>query len=258
MSRFYFFQSELHQALNDNVIYPCYQPIIDVRTGSLYGLEVLTRWRGESGYIYSPANFIPEFERTGLALEFSRYLMAAVSRDLGRLDALLPEGMHLALNFNAASIQTSGFVREYLAFQSSFPAEKYAFIVEVTEAQSLNRISRTVLQLLKFSSTRIYLDDFGTSYSNLDYLLMLDVDGIKLDRQFIQEYQVPKADVIIRHLLSLASALNLDIIVEGIEDEPQCDYLKAHGGYLQQGFYHAAPLNYDDLKIYMENIGLNK
>ncbi|AGB76765.1 EAL domain-containing protein [Enterobacteriaceae bacterium strain FGI 57] len=258
MSRFYFFQSELRQALSDNAIYPCYQPIINAVTGELYGLEVLTRWRGKSGYIYSPSNFIPEFERAGLALEFSRYLMAVVGRDITRLDAMLPEGLHLALNFNAASIQASGFVAEYLAFQAAIPAKKYAFVIEVTETQSLNRISRTVLQLLKFANAKIFLDDFGTSFSNLDYLLMLDVDGIKLDRRFIQEYQVERADVIIQHTLTLASALNLDIIVEGIEEQAQCEYLCANGGQLQQGFLHSAPLNYDELEIYLNKMGLNK
>ncbi|WP_434638730.1 EAL domain-containing protein [Klebsiella sp. I138] len=258
MSDLDFYRRKLHRAMNNEEIFPYYQPIINVDSGVVDGLEVLARWKGTNGIIYSPAFFFSHLERLGLERELAEFLMQCVERDMKDLGALLPHGVYLAMNFSVATVQTPGFINTYLSFVSKFPTGRYAFVVELTETQALNKAARSALQTLQLTNVKIFLDDFGTGHSNLNYLLLLDIDGLKLDKCFTENYLSVKGDKVIDGILTLARSLNVAVVVEGVEVKSQSEYFHSRGVFHQQGFLYAKPMSYNNLKVYLESSYIKK
>lgn len=258
MSDLDFYRRKLHRAMSNEEIFPYYQPIINVDSGAVDGLEVLARWKGINGVVHSPAFFFSHIEQFGLERELAEFLMQCVERDIKNLGPLLPRGVYLALNFSVATVQTPGFINTYLSFVSKFPTGRYAFVVELTETQALNKAARSVLQTLKLTNVKIFLDDFGTGHSNLNYLLLLDIDGVKLDKCFTESYLSVKGDKVIDGILTLARSLNVAVVVEGVEVKSQSEYFHRRGVFHQQGFLHAKPMSYNNLKVYLKSFSIKK
>lgn len=162
---------DLYCALMMGEIVPYYQPLINSRTQRLYGLEILMRW-SLSEENASPLALIRAFDENGLLPEMMQHLMRKVAADINELDALLPVGLHLSLNVTSSQVAKPGFVFDTLSFLASIPLEKYCLVVEVTEEQPLPPTPEVTGAFLKLqlAGVEIYLDDFGTGCSNLEYL----------------------------------------------------------------------------------------
>ncbi|CAM7903174.1 EAL domain-containing protein [Lelliottia nimipressuralis] len=244
---------DLYCALMMGEIVPYYQPVIDARTQTLHGLEVLMRW-ALADVDATPVALISAFEENGLLSEMTQHLLRQVADDINELDALLPEGLHLSFNASPAQVEKPGFVFDTLSFLAALPLEKYRLVVEVTEAQPLANtpeVAGTILKL-QLADVAVYFDDFGTGCANLNCIEQFNVDGLKIDRLFVEGLSQGKCSATIISLIAgLAQSQNLALIAEGVETPGQSQALCEMGIQIQQGYLFSNALSKAQLQQYL-------
>jgi diguanylate cyclase (GGDEF)-like protein len=236
--------SELRTALSHGRIEVHVQPQARLATGETVGVEALVRWEhAELGFI-PPDEFIPVAERSGLiGLVTTRVLdlsLAAVA-DWHR------QGVDLgvAVNLSTRSLLDADLVDEVsrLLRRHDVPANRLT--LEVTESSVMADPARAIglLHELRALGIRLSVDDFGTGYSSLSYLQSLPVDEVKIDRSFVTDLGARTEDVaIVRAIVDLGRHLGLEVVAEGIEDQPTWDLLSSMGCDLGQGWHHGRPM----------------
>lgn len=244
---------DLYCALMMGEIVPYYQPVIDAGTQSLHGLEVLMRW-ALADVDSTPVDLIAAFEEQGLMPEMTQHLLRQVAEDINELDALLPDGLHLSFNASPAQIEKPGFVFDTLSFLAALPLEKYRLVVEVTESQPLANtpeVAGTILKL-QLADVAVYFDDFGTGCANLNCIEQFNVDGLKIDRLFVEGLSSgARSASIISLIASLAQSQKMDVIAEGVETACQSRALCEMGIQIQQGYLFSNALSKTQLQQYL-------
>lgn len=244
---------DLYCAMMMGEIVPYYQPLIDVNGYTLYGLEILMRW-SLADETMSTESLIHTFDEQGMLPEMTQHLLKQVASDINELDPLFPQGMHLAFNVSPQQVGKPGFVFDTLSFLAALPLDNYQLAVEITEDQPLNKNPEVTSSLLKLrlAGVDIYLDDFGTGYANLSSLAQFCVDGVKIDRLFIDALSTSgSAASIVNMLAHYASKHNLRLIAEGVETAEQSHLLSEIGIVVQQGFYFSRALSKEQLQNYL-------
>jgi diguanylate cyclase (GGDEF)-like protein len=243
--------SELHNAIIRHELFLLYQPVFDIVTGRLHGVESLVRWRHPTRGLVSPGDFIPVAERSGLIVPLGSWVLREACEQLARWQIEYGDGAIEAINVNVAvrQLRESGFVDEVAAVLSETGLLPHNLVVEITESSVLDgRQVRETLQALHEMGVRLALDDFGTGQSSLSLLRAFPVDVLKLDKSFVDGI----ADGEDRGRLAIAAAvaqlaeyLDLSAVAEGIETEAQLIRLRDMGYRLGQGFFMAKPLPAD-------------
>jgi diguanylate cyclase (GGDEF)-like protein len=244
--------SELHNAIIRNELYLLYQPVFDIVTGRLHGVEALVRWKHPVRGMVSPGDFIPVAERSGLIVPLGAWVLREACSQLARWQAAHGDGAIEAINVNVAvrQLREPGFVDEVAAVLSETGLLPRNVVLEVTESSVADgRQVRETLQALHEMGVRLALDDFGTGHSSLSLLRAFPVDVLKLDKSFVDGI----ADGEDRGRLAVAAAvaqlaeyLQLSAVAEGIESEAQLERLRDMGYRLGQGFFMARPLPADE------------
>ena len=217
-----------------------YQPVVDLASGRITGVESLLRWR-QDGRLVQPADFIPIAEETGLIVPVGAWVLETACTQLSEWQALPGwSDLSVAVNVSARQLQHpsfAGVVAEVTDAQSTTPGTLW---LEITESVMLDDVvaARARLERLKLLGVRIALDDFGTGYSSLTYLRSFPVDAVKLDRSFVAGIDVDDGDTaIVNAVVHLARALDKECIAEGVETSAQAESLRALGCGLAQGHY---------------------
>ncbi len=224
-----------------------YQPIIDLRTGRLVGLEALVRWARPANGLVPPSEFIPLAEETGLILPIGQWVLGEACRQAVAWSGLSMGGDLVFVNVNVSVRQFHrGVVVEQVrgALQVSGLAPE-RLRLEVTEGILLEDTDEVIEILGQLSDLGVGLaiDDFGTRYASLDYLRRLPLDTLKIDRSFVRDIaRDPKCVAIARSIATLAHDLGMAVIAEGVETEAQLSYARVIDADQAQGFYFAAPL----------------
>jgi diguanylate cyclase (GGDEF)-like protein len=244
--------SELHNAIIRNELFLLYQPVFDIVTGRLHGVEALVRWKHPVRGFVSPGDFIPVAERSGLIVPLGAWVLREACTQLASWQAAYGDGAIAAINVNVAvrQLREPGFVDEVAAVLSETGLLPCNLVLEVTESSVADgRQVRETLQALHEMGVRLALDDFGTGHSSLSLLRAFPVDVLKLDKSFVDGI----ADGEDRGRLAVAAAvaqlaeyLQLSAVAEGIESEAQLDRLRDMGYRLGQGFFMAKPLPADE------------
>ncbi|MET0424351.1 MAG: bifunctional diguanylate cyclase/phosphodiesterase [Actinoplanes sp.] len=244
--------SELHNAIIRHELFLLYQPVFDIVTGRLHGVEALVRWKHPSRGFVSPGDFIPVAERSGLIVPLGAWVLREACRQLAAWKVSYGDGAIKAINVNVAvrQLRESGFVDEVAAALSEHGLLPHNLVLEVTESSVADgRQVRETLHALHEMGVRLALDDFGTGQSSLSLLRAFPVDVLKLDKSFVDGI----ADGEDRGRLAVAAAvaqlaeyLQLSAVAEGIESEAQLDRLRDMGYRLGQGFFMAKPLPPDE------------
>lgn len=239
-------EARLHTAVESRTVVPFYQPIVDLETGDILGVESLARWRDPERGLVEPPDFIPLAEESGLILDLGEQLIREACRDILDWEA---SGFELELFVNLSAQQFDSpqlipFVEELLEDSGLRPSRLH---VEVTERVIMQSAER--LDALKELGLSVAVDDFGTGYSSLGYLRRLNVDGLKIDRVFISgvDHRLPD-EAIVRTIVTLGDTLGLDVTAEGIEEEAQAERLRDLGCRRGQGFHFARPMPAADLE----------
>ena len=241
---------ELERAIARGEMRPCYQPVINLRTGELVGCEVLCRWQKPNGEIVSPGAFIDYAESSGLAIPMTLSLMQQVKYDLGELCSLMPE-LKISINLFEGHFRDGAIVEDVQAIFEESPVSFRQLVFEITERKPLgnSQQAHSVIAGLHALGARLAMDDAGTGHSNLAYLQTLGVDVIKIDRVFIDMIKPGTTNVpVLDGLIAMARDLDCEIVAEGVETEAQALYLRAHGVVQAQGFIFSPALRADAFK----------
>lgn len=220
-----------------------YQPLFGVQNGEFRGLEVLARWKSSIHGTVPPVDFIPLAESRGLINALTARLFENIRHDL----PAAPEGSErplLAVNVAAQQISDPVFERMLLHFSRDVRQLGWQLEVELTESQLMTQIDGLLARLESWRERgiRIAIDDFGTGYSCLAYLHTLPVDKLKIDRQFLQaQTEGRKEDQIMYAIMSMANALGIEVLAEGVETAEQLERLRQLGCAVGQGYGLAPP-----------------
>lgn len=241
-------EDDLRDALLNDELYLAYQPVVDVKTNQVAGLEAVMRWEHPELGNVSPAIFIPIAEETHLIGPMGDWALKQACQDV----AMLPGNIRVAVNVSPAQFSNAGLpqVVTQALTSSGLPAERLE--LEVTESIFLSDDEHTdhMFKSLKVLGVRLALDDFGTGYSALSYLQKTDFDKIKIDQGFIRGVTQPGSRnvAIIKSVVSLAEGLNMETTAEGIEALDELQVMHDLGVQYIQGYIYSRPLAYSDVE----------
>lgn len=223
-----------------------YQPIVDLATGRITGVEALARWTHPDRGEVSPETFIPAAERGGLIAVLGRWILREACRQAAAWNANRPGApITITVNLSAKQLAFDGFASELEAILDETGLEARQLILEITETAIMHNAESTLERLnqIKQLGVGLAIDDFGTGYSSLSYLQRFPVDVVKIDRSFTDRLRAEgDGAALIRTILALADLLELKTIAEGVEDAAQLDQLRALGCDAVQGFLYGRPL----------------
>ena len=222
-----------------------YQPQVDLRDGTVIGLEALLRWNSPEFGAVLPGEFVPLAEASGLLVEIGEWLFEQVCvQSVAWARAGLPP-VRIAVNFGAVQLARPDFAQRLQSILLATDADPHSLGIEVAEAVLTHDIahSRRVLGELRAIGIEVALDNFGTSASSLSVLRSLPLDVLKIDRSLIHDVTAAPEDVsVTRAVLMLAKGLKLRVLAEGVETEGQLRLLIANGCELMQGFVFSPPV----------------
>ncbi len=237
-------ESALRRAVDRGEMRVEYQPELEAETGQVVGAEALLRWEHPSRGLVSPSEFIPLAEETGLIIPIGEWVLQTVCEQARSWMTHIP-GFCVAVNLSGIQLQDPGFLGRLEALLGRTGTDPQRLVFEITESVWMEHATDTLstLHRLKHLGIRLAIDDFGTGYSSLSYIKRLPVDILKIDRSFVHEIASDPADeAIVRGIMALAHALNLQVVAEGVESPDQQRALKAMGCDQFQGYLFAHPL----------------
>ncbi|MGH9102018.1 MAG: putative bifunctional diguanylate cyclase/phosphodiesterase [Acidimicrobiales bacterium] len=248
---------ELRQAIDESNLTLHYQPIADLRTAEVVGVEALVRWPHPRHGFLPPDEFIPIAEHTGLIHPLTRLVLDTALSQLARWRAL---GLNLgiAVNLSARSLTVGGLVEEVSRALERSGVPPASVTLELTESSVMGDMNGTIGTLTRLAELGVALavDDFGTGYSSLSYLSRLPVDIVKIDKSFVQHMSADAGDaVIVRSTIDLARNLGLRVVAEGVEDRPTWERLRSMEADLAQGYLLAKPLPPARLEEWLSSYG---
>ncbi|NSW91406.1 MAG: EAL domain-containing protein [Firmicutes bacterium] len=244
-------ENSLRHALERKEFKIYYQPVVNIGTGEITGVEALIRWQRPGLGMVPPAEFIPLAEETGLIIPIGEWVMrTACAQNKAWQDAGFPP-LHMAVNLSALQFRQHNFVGTVENILNETGLEPCYLELEITESIVMKdvRLNSEVLRKLREMGVRISLDDFGTGYSSLCYLKHFPVDNLKIDRSFVRSIAVNQQDTaIISAIVDIAHKLNYKVTVEGVETEEQLIILKQQQCDNIQGYLFSKPLPAREIK----------
>jgi sensor c-di-GMP phosphodiesterase-like protein len=245
--------SALRNALRNNEFFLLYQPLIELESGMVTGVEALLRWRRSTGELVSPEIFIPIAEQSGLISQLTERVFKLVETDAGSYLASHPE-FHIAINLSAADLQTSATAEHIDGILTRTGACPANLIVEITERGFLDLDSaRAMIDRFRASGIQVAIDDFGTGYSSLSYLETLQLDYLKIDRSFIEAIGTgASTSQVVVHIIAMAKTLGLKMIAEGVESQAQHEFLLRNRVQYAQGWLFGKPMPFHEVVTNLE------
>ncbi|MBI2237205.1 MAG: EAL domain-containing protein [Actinobacteria bacterium] len=243
----------LQRALENHEFVLHYQPVIELETGNITGVEALIRWNHPTRGMMAPLEFIPLAEETGLIVSIGRWVLEEACRQARGLHEHYPMDppLHMAVNISARQLQRPELVAEVAKVLMDTGLEPSALILEITESVMMRDMDLSIQRLgeLKELGVQLAVDDFGTGYSSLNYIQRFPVDILKVDKSFVDAMNTDaRKSALTATILKLAEDLELKPVAEGIERADQLDRLLELQCDLGQGFYFAKPLPTDGLR----------
>jgi diguanylate cyclase (GGDEF)-like protein len=246
-------EAELAQALTNDEFHLHYQPIVELRSGYLLGVEALVRWRHPKRGLVAPGEFMGIAENSGQMIALGRWVLRQACTEVKAWQARLPEGrqVRLAVNVSVGQLRDSDLVADVTKALLESQLDPGCLVIEVTEGVLMHNTESTLNKLNKLNKlgVRIAIDDFGTGYSSLAYLHRFPIDIVKIDRSFIERLGgVEDGAALTRAIITLGDTLGLEVIAEGVEFEYQQRELIELGCVAGQGYFYAKPGLLQDLE----------
>jgi diguanylate cyclase (GGDEF)-like protein/PAS domain S-box-containing protein len=245
-------ETALRHAVDNRDIYVVFQPIVTLPDEAVIGLEALARWSHPERGLVNPAEFIPIAEDIGLIGALGESMLDAALEQLARWREQMPmqKSLYVAVNLSPKQLVAADLLAKCLATLDRYGLEPSSLRLEVTETVLMDdaELSTSILRRLSESGIRIAMDDFGTGFSSLSRLKQLPVSTLKVDRSFIDGLGTDPSDSsIVRAIVSLGHALNLELCAEGVELPHQRDELIMLGCHHAQGYLWSRPVAAADL-----------
>jgi EAL domain-containing protein (putative c-di-GMP-specific phosphodiesterase class I) len=240
--------TDLRRALDRDELEVHYQPIIDLHTQQIRGVEALARWRHPERGLVPPLTFIPLAEETGLIGEVGLWILRQACQQVRAWqDAQAPdaEPLNLSVNLSVRQVQDPRLAEQIADVLSAVGLAASTLTLEITEGLLLHDDGtiQARLRALKDLGVNLALDDFGTGYSSLGYLQRFPIDVLKIDKSFVDQVTVgAEASALVGTIVSLSDTLQMRTVAEGIEQPEQAERLRSLGCGGGQGYYFARPL----------------
>jgi diguanylate cyclase (GGDEF)-like protein/PAS domain S-box-containing protein len=237
-------EADIGRALAQQEFFLEYQPIVDLGTKSLLGVEALVRWRHPEAGILMPGRFIQVAEECGQIVKLGRWVLKQACLDLCSWRTSIAGGaeLRLAVNISGRHLQHGDLVDDVTQALHESGLEPGNLVIELTESTTMYNTDANLerFQRLKALGVKLAIDDFGTGYSSLSYLHRFPIDILKIDRSFVSRLtNSDNGPELARAVITLGETLGLDTVAEGIEFEPQVTALLALGCVAGQGFLFA-------------------
>jgi len=245
-------EADIGRALAHEEFFLEYQPIVDLGTRSLLGVEALVRWRHPDAGVLMPARFIQVVEECGQIDKLGRWVLRQACRDLcgWRRSVAGGSGLRLAVNISARHLQHGDLVQDVAQALQESGLEAGNLVIELTESTIMYNTDANLERFhrLKALGVRLAIDDFGNGYSSLSYLHRFPIEILKIDRSFVSSLtNSENGPELARAVVTLGETLGLDTVAEGIELEPQVAALLALGCVAGQGFLFAKAGSLEEL-----------
>jgi len=251
-------RADLKQAIETGGLRVAYQPIVDLATRRTVGVEALARWHHPTRGDIPPTLFIPLAEAAELIVPLGRWVLREACRTIqdGRASPDGPDDLHVSVNISPRQLLHESIVADVSAALADSGLEPASLTLEITEGVLVEKTgpSLAALEGLKALGVRIAIDDFGTGYSSLSYLSRLPIDVLKIDRSFVADIGTSRqAAALVRSIVKIGQALNLETVAEGVETQEQLDRLIRLGTKLGQGYLFARPLSAEALATFLSS-----
>ncbi|MCP5268762.1 MAG: EAL domain-containing protein [Zoogloeaceae bacterium] len=237
----------LRHALERDEFFLHFQPQLDLASNRIIGTEALLRWQTPNNGSISPALFIPVAEETGLIISIGEWVIDATCRQLRSWLDLGLQPVKVAVNLSTKQF-SQNLPRTVMGYLKKYDIPPELLELEITESMLMHNADSVVAMMQEFADAGIMmsLDDFGTGYSSLSYLKRFPIDTLKIDQSFVRGIPHDGNDsAIASAIISMAKALKLRVIAEGVESEPQLEFLKSAGCDEIQGYWFSRPVAAD-------------
>lgn len=252
-----FLQNALRQAIAQDQFSVAYQPIYEVSTGEICGVEALVRWLHPQLGHMPPDTFIGVAEETGFIHELGGWVMFQACSQLQRWKAEFSAPvLHLNVNVSGTELSRPGYAAQIARILDETGVDARALQIEITESVFMHEPEEIakVLESLRSLGIRVALDDFGTGYSSLGYIDRYPIDAIKIDRSFVSRMMsFERSDAIVKSILALGRALNIGITAEGVETHEQLQHLREMDCPFVQGYLLSPPVNGEEMTTILRN-----
>jgi diguanylate cyclase (GGDEF)-like protein len=251
-------ETDLRYAIEEKEFVAYYQPIVDLQTMNLIGFEALMRWNHPTRGLVPPGEFIPVSESTGLIVPMTLWMLRDSCEKLARWRELSPanKSLMMSVNLSGKHFAQNDLVAQVKKILRETKIPPSCLKLEITESAVMENAESviSILGQLKSVGIQLSIDDFGTGYSSLSYLHRFPIDTLKIDRSFVSSMESGTENgEIVRTVIALAKALNLDIIAEGIESIHQLHQLRILGCEYGQGFLFSRPIPFEEAETLLED-----
>lgn len=227
-----------------------YQPKVNLKTHKTVGAEALVRWFHDGNIVY-PNDFVPIFEANGFVVSLDFYILECVCKDIKRWMEEGREHIIVSVNFSKLHLSDPLLVEKIVKIVDRYMIPHKYIEIEITESVFVNSNIDLIdlTKKLKKEKFSVSMDDFGSGYSSLNALKDINVDVIKLDKDFFQKGRTSiKTKIILTNIINMANELGLKIICEGVETETQTKFLMDLNCYIVQGYYFSKPIPVEDFE----------
>ncbi len=263
-SQFRFFSAEMNQKIMQRValenslrlglekqeFFLHYQPLWDIKTSKMAGVEVLLRWQSSEFGLMQPATFISLLEDAGLINNVGEWVLRSACLQMRAWDKTEHRDLKMAVNISGKQMKHPRFIEMLTMIINETGVNPCNLELEFTESVLMENVEKTIetFRTLKTMGIQLSIDDFGTGYSSLNYLKHFPVDRIKIDKSFVSDVTANGSDTaIIEAIVAMAQSLSLRVVAEGVENSDQLYSLTKLGCDEVQGFYLAMPMHADEL-----------
>lgn len=243
-------EADLRHALDREELFVVYQPKVDIRTGTITGVEALLRWRHPRHGLVPPTKFIAVAEESGLILSIGRWVLRTACAQAMEWSRLRLGPVSMAVNLSPRQFRDEHLLSDLDAIVAETGMDPGLMELEITESVIMVNIRHAVetLQAIKDRGVALAIDDFGTGFSSLSHIKHFPIDTLKVDRSFIRDLGVDSQDrAITSAIISMSKTLGLAVVGEGVETEEQSNFLREQGCDQMQGYLFSRPLTATDL-----------
>ena len=237
-------ETSLRRAIDNDEFVTFYQPVVDLSSSNIVGMEALVRWHHPERGLLAPSEFLDLAESTGLIVDISEFVLRTACSQTRQWQKQGREKLRVAVNVSARHFQQKDFVDRIVSIVRATSLSPESLELELTESSIMENpeSAAEILREIRSLGISVAIDDFGTGYSSMSYLKRFCVDTLKIDRSFIQGVTTDTHDAaMVRAMITLAHDLNLRVVAEGIETEVQLEFLNQLRCDDGQGYLFAKP-----------------
>ncbi|MBI3778549.1 MAG: EAL domain-containing protein [Gammaproteobacteria bacterium] len=238
-------ETGLRQALERQEFILHYQPLVDMRTGRIRGMEALLRWQHPEFGLIPPLDFIPLAEEIGLIIPIGEWALKTACAQIKAWHKTGFPALQVAVNLSSKQLRDKNLIAAVQQALTESGLEPRYLDLELTESVLMQDMEQAsaILKELKAVGISFSLDDFGTGYSSLSYLKRFPIDYLKIDRSFVRDITTDAVGAgLVKAIIAMANVLHIKVIAEGVETYEQLEFLRRHGCDITQGYFCSKPL----------------